>query len=160
MPWWGELIVALVVLIGLIGAVIQIYPGSLILLGGILVWCFVTGGSVAWWVGGITVVAVGGAYLWRFLFSWRYLLDAGVPTRTQVVGGIVGIVGFFVIPVIGLVIGFVVGTYLMELVRLREHTKAWRATVSTVKATGWSILIELGGALVATAAWIVGLILT
>lgn len=160
MPWWGELIIALVVIIGLIGAVIQIYPGSLILLAGVLVWCFFTGGSVAWWVGGIATVAVAGAYLWRFLFSWKYLLAAGVPTRSQVVGGLAGVVGFFVIPVIGLVIGFIAGTYLMELLRLREHTRAWRATVATLKATGWSIVIELGGAMVATVAWIVGLILT
>ncbi|ROR73630.1 DUF456 domain-containing protein [Bogoriella caseilytica] len=160
MPWWGELIVGLVVVIGLIGAVIQIYPGSVILLGGILVWCFFTGGSVAWWVGGIATVAVAGAYLWRFLFSWKYLADAGVPNRSMIIGGLASIVGFFVIPVIGLVVGLVAGTYLAERVRLKDHTKAWRATVAALKSTGWSILIELAGALIATGAWITGLILT
>ena len=44
-------------------------------------------------------------------------------------GALLGIVGFFVIPVVGLVIGFVVGVYLAEWYRLRDVARAWRATI-------------------------------
>ena len=44
--------------------------------------------------------------------------SAGVPALSIMVGGVLGIIGFFLIPVIGLVIGFVGGVFLAELMRL------------------------------------------
>ena len=43
-------------------------------------------------------------------------------------GGVLGVVGFFVIPVIGLPLGFVLGVYLSELSRVGVD-RAWPATV-------------------------------
>ena len=39
-------------------------------------------------------------------------------TARCVVGGLLGVVGFFVVPVVGLVLGFVLGVYLSELQRV------------------------------------------
>lgn len=156
----GELLVGLAVLVGLVGAVVQVYPGSLIVLAAVLVWAVVTGGAVGWTVAVVSVVAVVLAGVGKFLFAGRYLTRAGVPGRTLLLGGALGVVGFFVIPVVGLPVGFVLGVYLVELNRRHEHEAAWRATVSAVKATGLTILIELAGAMVATGAWVVGLLVT
>ncbi len=71
----------------------------------------------------------------------------------MVVGGVVGIIGFFVIPVVGgLFLGFIVGTYFAELARLRRYDIAWSSTLHAVKAVGLSMLVELFGALIAAGA--------
>jgi uncharacterized protein len=77
-----------------------------------------------------------------------------------VAGALFGIVGFFVIPVIGLFIGFVLGIYLAELADSRDHRVAWTSTKHALKGVALSVLVELTGAMLATAAWVVGLYLT
>jgi hypothetical protein len=69
------------------------------------------------------------------------------------------VVGFFVIPVVGLFLGFVLGVYLAELRRVGS-AGAWPSTVHSLKAVGWSIVIELVFALLATWTWVVGVVLT
>jgi ABC-type Fe3+ transport system permease subunit len=96
-------------------------------------------------VGGIVKYAVPG----------RGLKTAGVPSRTLVAGGLLGIVGFFVIPVVGLVVGFVLGVYLAELQRVGLDA-AWSSTRAALQAAGLSLLIELAAGLLAAAAWLVG----
>lgn len=154
----GEVLVVVVVVIGLIGAVVQVVPGGgMLVLAAVLVWSFVTGGDVGLTVGIVAAVAVVGAEVGKYLLAGRYLGRGGVPGRTLVIGGLAGVVGFFVIPVIGLPIGFVVGVYASESLRLRDQGAARRATWRAMKAAGLAILIELSGALVATAALLIGM---
>ena len=56
---------------------------------------------------------------------------AGVPGRTLLAGGVLGIVGFFVVPVVGLLLGFVLGVYLAELAPARPR---------------WGVAVGPGGA--------------
>lgn len=154
----GEVVVALVILVGIIGAVVQVLPGALIILGAILLWAIVTGGGWAWAVVAVAVLALGGAAVGKYLLAGRHLKRSDVPNSTLVWGAVAGVVGFFVLPVVGLVVGFVLGVYLAELARRRDPAPAWRATVSALKATGITILVELAGALVAAAAWLVGVL--
>ncbi len=77
----------------------------------------------------------------------------------MVLGGVLGIVGFFVIPVVGLIVGFVLGVYLSELQRV-GRSAAWPATKHALIAAGLSVLIELAAALLAASAWVAGLALT
>lgn len=156
----AELIVGLVIVVGLVGAVIQLYPGSIVVAVAVAVWGVVTGGAVGWAVAVFAVAAVLVAGVAKYLYAGRYLKGAGVPSRTLLVGAVLGVIGFFVIPVVGLPIGFVVGVYLSEMQRRRDQRDAWRSTVAAIKATGLTILIELAGALLATGAWVVGLLIT
>ncbi|NLF04186.1 MAG: DUF456 domain-containing protein [Actinomycetales bacterium] len=156
----AELLVGLAILVGLFGVVVQVLPGSLLVLGAILVWAIVTGGAAAWIVLAVAVVAVVGANVWKYFLAARHLTAADVPSSTLWWGGLGGVVGFFVIPVVGLVVGFLLAVYVAEYVRRREARPAWHATVVAMKATGLTILVELGGALIATGAWIVGLLVT
>ena len=70
-----------------------------------------------------------------------------------------GVVGFFVIPVVGLIVGFVLGVYLAELNRVGREA-AWPATTHALKAVGLSIMIELAATMLAAATWVVGVVLT
>ncbi len=71
-----------------------------------------------------------------------------------------GVVGFFVIPLLGLPIGFVGGIYLAEWAQRRDHRRAWAATANALKGVALSVGVELAGALLATAVWIAGVYVT
>ncbi|MDO9498092.1 MAG: DUF456 family protein, partial [Nocardioides sp.] len=74
-------------------------------------------------------------------------------------GAGLAIVGFFVVPVVGIVLGFVLGIYLAEHRRVGS-AQAWPSTRHALKAVGLSILIELVAGALAAGTWVVGVILT
>lgn len=156
----GEVVVGLVIALGLVGIVVQVLPGSILVLGAVLVWAVVTGGAPAWTVLAVAAIAVVGANIWKYFLAARHLTKADVPSSTLWWGGLAGVIGFFVIPVVGLFVGFPLGVFLAEYARRREARPAWTATVVAIKATGLTILVELAGGLIATGAWGVGLVLT
>ena len=149
-----EILVSLVILVGLVGIVLPVLPGSMLILGATLVWTVYEGSGAAWAVFAVitTLLVLGGVV--KYLVPGRGLQAAGVPNRTIVLGGVLGIVGFFVVPVIGLVLGFVLGVYLAELRRVGSSL-AWPSTVAAIKAVGLSIIVELVAALLATGVWVV-----
>jgi uncharacterized protein len=51
-----------------------------------------------------------------------------VPWTTVGLGSLLAVVGFVVVPVVGLPLGFVLGVYLAELARLRDPGAAWPST--------------------------------
>ncbi|WP_029289676.1 DUF456 domain-containing protein [Cellulomonas sp. HZM] len=157
MPDPGNLLVGLAVVAGLVGVVVQVLPGALLVLAAVGVWGVVTGGAVGWGVVAVAVLATGAAQVVKYLVAGRHLSRGGVPPSAVVWGAVAGVVGFFVIPVVGLPVGFLAGTFVAEWVRLRSGRRAWRATLVAMQATGLTILVELAGALVTTAAWVVGL---
>ncbi len=105
-----------------------------------------------------TALVVVGAVV-KYVVPGRRLQDAGIPTSTMLLGGLLGVIGFFVIPVVGLVLGFVVGVYLAELRRVGSRD-AWPATRRALAAAGLSLLIELTASMLAAATWVVGVVLT
>ncbi len=76
------------------------------------------------------------------------------------VGALLGIVGFFVVPVVGLVLGFVLGVYGAEVQRLGSHRSAWASTKVALRAVGLSLAIEMFGALIAAGAWLAAVLAT
>lgn len=158
MSVWGEVVVGLVILVGLVGIIVPVLPGVLAVFGAILVWAIMTGGATAWTVFAIATVLLVVSGVVKYLWPGQKMKDAGVPNRTLFLGAVLGIVGFFVIPVVGLFAGFVLGVYLSELERLGDNKQAWTSTVHALKGVGLSILIELAGALLATGVWVIGAI--
>ncbi len=152
-----DLLVGLAVLVGLVGIVVPALPGSILILGAVLAWAVASGTSAGWVVFSVvtTLLVLGGIV--KYAVPGRGLKTAGVPGRTLVAGGLLGIVGFFVVPVIGLVLGFVLGVYLSELQRVGVDL-AWPSTRAALKAAGLSMLIELAAGLLAALTWVVGAI--
>lgn len=156
----GLLLVGLVIAIGLIGIVVPVLPGVLLVYGAILVWAIVEHTLAAWVTLAIITGVIGVTTAVKYVWPVRRMHRADVPTRSLVAGGVLGIIGFFVIPVLGLVLGFVVGVYLSELLRCRDQRRAWNSTVHAVKGAALSIGVELAGALCATAIWLGAVVLT
>ncbi len=154
-----ELLVALAIAVGLVGILVPILPGSILIVGALLAWAWYVGGATAWAVFAVaTVILVAGAVV-KYLVPNRRLKEVGVPASTQWVGAAVGIVGFFVVPVVGLFIGFVLGVYLAEYRRV-GGAAAWPSTKHALRAVGLSILIELVAAVAATLVWVAGVLAT
>jgi hypothetical protein len=95
----------------------------------------------------------------KYIVPGKRLQDAGIPASTQWIGAALGIVGFFVVPVVGLFVGFVLGVYLAELRRVGSE-RAWPSTVHSLRAVGLSIAIELAAAVAAALVWVVGVVAT
>jgi uncharacterized protein len=154
-----DLLAGLAILVGLAGIVVPVLPGTLLILVAVLVWAALVGGTTAWAVAAVAsiLLVVGGVV--KYTVPGRRLKTAGVPNSTIVVGGLLGIVGFFAIPVVGLFVGFIGGVYLAELRRL-GHPQAWPSTVAALKATGLSVLIELAAGLLAASVFVVGVTVT
>lgn len=148
-------ITALVMLIGLLGTVLPVLPGTVLILLGALFYAVLDGfQSVGWptllvlalltavattadiWVGGLGARA-GGASGWSIL--------AGL------VGGFAGLV-FFNLP--GAIIGAILGVLILEIVRVRDWRKALKA--GSGWAAGWllSVLVQLGLGLVMIAIFV------
>jgi len=151
-------IVAMVV--GLVGIVVPVLPGLVLCWAGVLVWALFGGAGWSRWVvlAVATGIAIGGTVV-KYLLPGRNLKRAGVPNRSLFVGGVLGLVGFFVVPVVGLPLGFVVGILLAELIRLTDFKLAWKGTLAALKAVGISMIIEICAGLSIAAIWVVGLFL-
>jgi uncharacterized protein len=156
----GIVLVALAIAVGLIGILLPLLPGILLVYGAILVWAVVEHNVTAWVTLAVVTVLIGVTTLIKYMWPAQRMRAADVGTRTLLVGAVLGIVGFFVIPVVGLVIGFVLGVYLAELANRRDQRLAWTSTKHALKGVALSVGVELAGALLATGAWVAGVYLT
>ncbi|BCY13856.1 DUF456 domain-containing protein [Actinoplanes sp. L3-i22] len=150
----GVLIVA-----GVIGVVLPIIPGLLLSWAGVLLWALLSdaGSTVKWLVLAVATVIAGTGMVVKFLWPGRKLKDSGVPLPSLLVGGVLGLAGFFLIPVVGLLLGFLLGIYAMEALRLGVD-QAWPSTRRAVAAVGLSLLVEFAAALAIAVIWVFGLI--
>lgn len=156
----GIIGVALVIAVGIIGIVVPLLPGTLLVFAAIAVWAIVENNVTGWVTLGMVTALLGVATLIKYTWPVKRMRAADVRTLSLVAGGVLGIIGFFVIPVIGLVIGFVLGVYVAELASRGDQRLAWTSTKHAVKGVALSMGVELAGALLATVAWVFGVYLT
>ncbi|MGZ8747171.1 MAG: DUF456 domain-containing protein [Mycobacterium sp.] len=156
----GIILVALAIAVGIVGIVVPLLPGTLLVFAAIAVWAVVENNLTAWVTLGVVTALIGVATLIKYTWPVKRMRAADVRTLSLVAGGLLGIIGFFVIPVIGLLIGFVLGVYLAELATRKDQRLAWTSTKHAVKGVALSMGVELAGALLATVAWVFGVYLT
>ena len=156
---YADYVAGALIVLGLVGIVVPVIPGTLLIGAAMVAWAAITGGSIAWTAAGIAVILLGLGFVVKFAVPHRRLKDAGVPPSTIIVGAIVGVIGFFVIPVVGLFIGFIGGVWLAEARRLGAP-RAWPSTKAALMATGLSLLIELTSGLLAAAVFVGAAVMT
>lgn len=154
----GVVLVALAIAVGLVGILVPLLPGTLLVWAAIAVWAFVESSTAGWVVLGVVTALLGAGIAVKYLWPARRMRAAEVSGRTLVAGAVLGIAGFFVIPVAGLVIGFVLGVYLAEVAQTRDRARAWSATKHAIKGVALSVGVELAAALLATAVWVAGVL--
>lgn len=146
------------VVVGLVGIVVPVLPGLPLILGGLLVWAIVDGQWLGWVALVVGVLVSAAAWVLMYYLPSKRLQAAGVPNRTILVAALAGIVGFFVVPVLGLPLFFLAAVYLQEWLRHRDPRAALPSTWQAVLAYGLSILIELTAGMVAATAWLVAVV--
>jgi uncharacterized protein YqgC (DUF456 family) len=154
------IVCGLVVAAGIVGVIIPGIPGLLLSWIGVLLWTLIgDGGPLKWLFLAIaTVIAlVGGAI--KYALPGRNMRASGVPRLSILAGAVLGIIGFFLIPVVGLPIGFVVGVLLVELARNRNGATAWQSTSAALKAVGLAVMLEVATAFAVAVVWVLAVFL-
>lgn len=154
----ATIVTSVLIIIGCLGIIIPVLPGSITALIGLIVWAVVLQ-SVAGWV----VLALGGTLLIAgmsasLVLTGSRLKRRAIPNRTLLFGVVGAVIGMFVIPVLGLVIGFIVGLLATETVRNRDLRTALGTSWVALKAAGIGIIVELSCALLAASVFIIGAI--
>ncbi len=154
-----EILVAIAIVVGLVGILVPILPGSVLILGAILVWALQVQETASWLVFSVAAAVLVAGGVVKYAVPGNRLKQAGIPGRTQWIGAAGAVIGFFVVPVVGIFLGFVVGVYIAERQRV-GRALAWPSTKTALRAVGLSILIELAAGVVATVCWMVGVVVT
>jgi len=160
-PAAGELLIALVMLVGIAGVVMPVLPGLLLVWAAGLVWVWLDGGGAARILVGVllTLLLVVGTVV-KYALPARSATGAGAPRSTLLAGVAGAVLGLFLIPVVGVVVGGVGAVFLAELARLQDARTAWRSTWMVLRAVGIGILVELTAAVLMLGTWTAGVLLT
>lgn len=156
----GLVLTAVAIAIGLVGILVPLLPGTLLVWAAIAVWAFAERSTTGWVVLGVVTALLGAGLLVKYLWPAKRMRAADVSGVTLAAGGVLGVIGFFVIPVAGLVLGFVLGVFLAELIGRRDRRRAWASTVHAVKGVALSVGVELVAGLLATVTWVAGVVLS
>jgi uncharacterized protein len=149
----------LVMLVGLVGVVVPVLPGLL------LVWVASAGtmlylgtDAAGWAVAGVLTLlfALGtGATIWLPARQGR---RGGVPLRSLVAAGVGAVIGFFVIPVVGFLIGAFAGLLLGEQQRLGDWQPALASVGQVLRAYGIGVVVELVVGVTMIGIWLVAVV--
>ena len=146
----------LLLAVGVLGTVFPILPGSLLTIGTLLVWAWLLGSTASWTAGlvgvGLAVIGMSAS----LILTGRKMRRERIPNGPVAVGVLTGAVGMFVVPVVGLFVGFALGLLLAELVRRRDLAAAGRASWEAMKSMGLGMLLEFACASLATSVFVIG----
>lgn len=153
------IVCGLAIAVGAVGVIVPVLPGSLLIAASLLVWAIVVGGPLGWIIFGIGVLFVASGMASSAVLTGKAMKERSIPGRSVVIGLLLGVVGFFVVPVVGLLLGFAVGLFLSEYARQKEFKPAVSSSVAALKATGLGILAEFGFASLAAGTWVTGVLI-
>jgi uncharacterized protein YqgC (DUF456 family) len=149
------LLVGLAMAVGIVGTVVPLLPGLLLVWAAGLAYGVVEGfgttGVAAFTL--MTAIAVAGAAA-GWLLPQRAAARAGAARSSMLVATVGAVVGFFVIPVVGLPVGAVAGLYVAELRRTDDPELAWRATRATLVSFGLATVIQFLAGLAMALVWV------
>jgi len=147
--------------VGLLGVVVPLLPGTALILAAGVAWAVLVqeDGTGRWVVVAVmTALLVAGIAAKYALPSKR--LAGRLPRSTLLAGGVGAVVGFLLLPPLGLVLGGVAGVYLAEARRVGGGAQARRSTGQVLQAVGLGILAELTAGLLMVGTWLVGVLVT
>ena len=156
MDAFGIFLIALAMVVGVVGTVLPFLPGLPIVWAAALVYGVVAGFGTVGWISFaiITLLAIGGMVL-GFTLPHQRVSASGAPRSTVLIGLIAGIIGFFVIPVIGLPVGAIVGVYLAERLRTGDGRAAWSSTKNLIVGFGLGAAVQVSAGIAMIVCWVV-----
>lgn len=147
-----SVLAVVLLIVGVLGTVYPVLPGSALNLVVAVAWAWILGSSASWTFGLIAAgLAVAGMSASAVLTGRRLRRER--VTRRPILAGVVGaVVGFFVVPVVGLFIGFAAGLFGSQWARTGDARAALSSSLGALKAMGLGMLVECACALLSLAA--------
>jgi uncharacterized protein YqgC (DUF456 family) len=145
-----------VMLVGLFGLIIPIFPGVIVIWLAALGYGIVTGfGTLGWVIFAIlTVLMLVGVTVDNLLMG-AGARRGGASWGSILVGLLAGVVGTFVFPPVGGLIAAPAAVLLLEYLRGRDWDRAWQATRGLALGWGLSFLVRFGIGAVMIGAWLI-----
>jgi hypothetical protein len=150
----GIALLAVVMAVGLIGTVVPVLPGLFLIWGAGLLYGILAGfGGFGIAAFAVMTLLLGLGTAMSYVLPKRAGERSGAP-RSSIRLGIVGaVVGFFVIPVIGLPIGGALGVLVGEYNRLGTWPAAWATTRAVLGGFGLAVLAEFTAGVLMVGTW-------
>ena len=157
----AELFIGIAMAIGIAGTLFPILPGILLTWFAGFIWTVADGGGLTRWL----LFALMSALMVFGLISHyripaRDLKGMQAPKWTMLYATIGGVIGFFAIPIIGLIVGFAGGVLIRYFIDTNDWHRAFSATVITVKSLIRVAVVQFLCATGITFLWFIDLLLT
>ena len=152
------IVAGLLLAVAAIGTVYPVLPGSVLAIITLIAWAWIMGSSAAWTAAAIASCIAGAGWAASAVLTGRKLKQQQIPKRSIAVAIVSAVVGMFLIPVVGLFVGFGGGLLVSEYMRRRDFRSALSSSVETLKATGIGVLVEFGMVCLAGSVWMIGVI--
>jgi uncharacterized protein YqgC (DUF456 family) len=146
----------ILLIVAAVGTVYPVLPGSILAIVTLLVWAWVMGSPFAWVAAAVGVILAAVGWSASAVLTGRTLKKRQVPKRSIAVAMVCAVIGMFLIPVVGLFVGFAVGLLVSEYVRHRDVRAALASSLDALKATGIGILVEFTMVCLAASVWVAG----
>ncbi len=158
---WLEIAVAVALAVGLVGLVVPALPGLALMWVAVGVWALLDGGGGWRWAtfGVVTILAILGVVA-ALTLSGRKATGAGAPWWALALAAVGAIVGFVMIPLVGIVVGGLAGLWLGELIRLRDPRTAWDTTWAALQGYGLGTVVQMVAGVAIVLVWGVGVVLS
>lgn len=151
-------VAGLLLAVAAIGTVYPVLPGSVLAIITLIAWAWIIGSSAAWIAAVIGSCVVGVGLAASAVLTGRKLKEQRIPKSAVLVAMVSAVAGAFLIPVVGLFVGFGAGLLGSEYARRRDFRSSLQASVETLKATGVGILVEFCMVCLAGSVWTIGVI--
>jgi uncharacterized protein YqgC (DUF456 family) len=160
MPVWLDVsifaLIQFVMLVGLFGLIVPVFPGLLIMWLAALGYGIITGfDAVAIFIFVLITLLVVAASLIDNVFMGAGARKGGAAWGTIAVAMIAGVVGTIMFPPLGGLVAAPLAVLLLEYIRKRDIRLAWRALVGMATGLGLSFVVRFGvGVLVMILWWV------
>lgn len=148
-------LIAVLMAVGLAGVVLPLIPGLPIIWGAALLYGFSTAfGSLGITAMiAITLLAALGIAA-SLVIPDRAGVASGATRSTRLFAGVMGLIGFFVIPVLGFPIGVCAGVLLAQYRQTYDWDTAVRSTTAVLKGFGAGLVAEFGAGFAMVLVWV------
>lgn len=152
--WAATVLVGVVIAVGIAGVILPIVPGLWLIWGASVLYGLMVGFDGWAWPAlvAITALAAVGTAVIYYLPA-RKTGEVGIPGWGQLVVAVGAVIGFFVIPVVGAVVGVVVATLGVAVVVERDLTTAGSTALAMLMEILKAAAIQLAVALAMAVVW-------
>lgn len=149
-----DALVGLAIVLGLVGVILPVLPGTLMAGGAIALWAAM---ERAWWLLALAVAISAATVVVKYAAPAR--AAARSASNAALVAGALGaLAGFLVIPVVGMVVGFLAGVFGAEWLRQRQPGPALTSTRAAAKSIGITMAVELAAIILMAGLWVAALL--